>query len=63
MGYQDCPCANCDHKADGEKRVACRKKCTEFTAWKLSMQAIRQKKKEDKDNTIRRPNGSFTKET
>ena len=43
MGYQDCPCVNCDHKADGEKRVACRKKCTEFTAWKLSMQAIRQK--------------------
>lgn len=45
MGYQDCPCVNCDHKADGEKRVACRKKCTEFTAWKLSMQAIRQKRK------------------
>lgn len=33
MGYQDCPCVNCDHKADGEKRVVCRKKCTEFTAW------------------------------
>ena len=49
MAYKDCPCVNCDHKADGEKRVACRKKCTEFTAWKLSMQAIRQKKKEDKD--------------
>ena len=47
MGYQDCLCVNCDHKADGEKRVACRKKCTGFTAWKLSMQAIRQKKKED----------------
>ena len=50
MGYQDCPCVNCDHKADGEKRVACRKKCTGFTAWKLSMQAIRQKKKEDKES-------------
>ena len=48
MAYKDCPCVNCDHKADGEKRVACRKKCTEFTAWKLSMQAIRQKKKEYK---------------
>lgn len=63
MAYKDCPCVNCDHKADGEKRVACRKKCTEFTAWKLSMQAIRQKKKKIKTNTIRQPKGSFTKET
>lgn len=27
----------------------CRRKCTEFVAWKLSMQAVRQKKKEDKN--------------
>ncbi len=61
MGYQDCPCVNCDHKADGEKRVACRKKCTEFTAWKLSMQAIRQKKKEDKDKYYSPTKGKFYK--
>lgn len=61
MGYQDCPCVNCDHKADGEKRVACRKKCTEFTAWKLSMQAIRQKKKEDKDKYYSTTKGKFYK--
>lgn len=61
MGYQDCPCVNCDHKADGEKRVACRKKCTEFTAWKLSMQAIRQKKEEDKDKYYSPTRGKFYK--
>lgn len=31
------------------KRIECRRKCTEFVAWKLSMQAVRQKKKEDKN--------------
>ncbi len=45
MGYQDCPCFKCDHGREREKRVECRRKCTEFIAWKLSMQAIRQKKK------------------
>lgn len=61
MGYQDCPCFKCDHGREREKRVECRRKCTEFTAWKLSMQAIRQKK--IKTNTIRQLKGSFTKET
>lgn len=46
MAYKDCPCVNCDHKADGEKRVACRKKCTEFTAWKVNEQELRRKEKE-----------------
>lgn len=63
MGYQDCPCFKCDHGGEREKRVECRRKCTEFTAWKLSMQAIRQKRKKIKTNTIRRPKESFTKET
>ena len=61
MGYQDCPCFKCNHGGEREKRVECRRKCTEFTAWKLSMQAIRQKK--IKTNIIRQPKGSFTKET
>jgi len=39
----------CDHGGEREKRIECRRKCTEFVAWKLSMQAVRQKKKEDKD--------------
>ena len=45
MGYQDCPCFKCDHGGEREKRIECRRKCTEFAAWKLSMQAIRQKRK------------------
>lgn len=49
MGQQDCPCLKCDHGGEREKRVECRRKCTEFVAWKLSMQAIREKKKEDKN--------------
>ena len=48
MGYRDCPCFKCDHEKEGEERIECRRKCTEFTAWKLSMQAARQKKDEDK---------------
>ena len=44
-----CPCLKCDHEGEREKRVECRRKCTEFVAWKLSMQAIREKKKEDKN--------------
>ena len=51
MGYRDCPCVRCDHKAEGEKRVACRKKCTEFVAWKLRMAKAKEKEKEDK-NTV-----------
>ena len=38
-----------DSGKEREKRIECRRKCTQFVAWKLSMQAIRQKKKEDKD--------------
>lgn len=49
MGYRDCPCLKCDHGGEREKRIECRRKCTEFVAWKLSMQAVRQKKKEDKN--------------
>lgn len=49
MGYKDCPCFKCDLEKQREKRIECRRKCTQFVAWKLSMQAIRQKKKEDKD--------------
>lgn len=49
MGYRDCPCFKCDHGGEREKRIECRRKYTEFIAWKLSMQAVRQKKKEDKD--------------
>lgn len=52
MGYQDCPCFKCDHGGEREKRVECRRKCTEFTAWKLSMQAIRQKKKPDEAKKV-----------
>ena len=51
MGYKDCPCVRYDHKAEGEKRVACRKKCTEFVAWKLSMAKAKEKEKENK-NTV-----------
>lgn len=61
MGYQDCPCFKCDHGGEREKRVECRRKCTEFTAWKLSMQAIRQKKKEDKDKYYSTTKGKFYK--
>lgn len=61
MGYQDCPCLKCDHGGEREKRVECRRKCTEFTAWKLSMQAIRQKKKEDKDKYYSTTKGKFYK--
>lgn len=49
MGYRDCPCLKCNHGGEREKRIECRRKCTEFVAWKLSMQAVRQKKKEDKN--------------
>lgn len=41
MGYKDCPCVRCDHKAEGEKRVA----------WKLSMAKAKEKEKENK-NTV-----------
>ena len=61
MGYQDCPCLKCDRGGEREKRVECRRKCTEFTAWKLSMQAIRQKKKEDKDKYYSTTKGKFYK--
>ena len=61
MGYQDCPCFKCDHGGEREKRVECRRKCTEFTAWKLSMQAIRQKKEEDKDKYYSPTRGKFYK--
>lgn len=61
MGYQDCPCFKCNHGGEREKRVECRRKCTEFTAWKLSMQAIRQKKKEDKDKYYSTTKGKFYK--
>ena len=44
-----------------KKRVECRRKCTEFTAWKLSMQAIRQKKKEDKDKYYSTTKGKLYK--
>lgn len=37
------------------------KKCTGFVAWKLSMQAIRQKKKEDKDKYYSTTKGKFYK--
>ena len=37
------------------------RKCTEFTAWKLSMQAIRQKKKEDKDKYYSTTKGKLYK--
>lgn len=33
MGYQDCPCFKCDHGGEREKRIECRRKCTEFAAW------------------------------
>ena len=49
MGYRDCPCVRCDHKAEGKKKVACRKKCTEFVAWKLSMAKAKEKEKEKKN--------------
>lgn len=52
MGYRDCPCLKCDHGGEREKRIECRRKCTEFVAWKLSMQAVRQKKKEDKNKIL-----------
>ena len=62
MGYQDCPCFKCDHGGEREKRVECRRKCTEFTAWKACRRSDRKRKK-IKTNTIRRPKESFTKET
>lgn len=34
MGYRDCPCLKCDHGGEREKRIECRRKCTEFVAWK-----------------------------
>ena len=49
MAYRDCSCLKCNSGKEREKRIECRRKCTQFVAWKLSMQAIRQKKKEDKD--------------
>ena len=64
MGYQDCPCVNCDHKADGEKRVACRKKCTEFTDLEVKHAGNKTKrKKEDKDKYYSTTKGKFYKET
>ena len=61
MGQKDCPCLKCDHGGEREKRVECRRKCTEFVAWKLSMQAIRQKKKEDKDKYYSTTKGKLYK--
>lgn len=29
MGYRDCPCLKCDHGGEREKRIECRRKCTE----------------------------------
>ena len=49
MGYKECPCFKCDSGEKRESRIECRGKCTQFVAWKLSMQAMREKKKEDKD--------------
>lgn len=49
MGYKDCPCFKCDSGEQRERRIECRRKCTQFVAWKLSMQAMREKRKEDKD--------------
>ena len=49
MGYQDCPCFKCDHGGEREKRIECRRKCTQFVAWKLSMASIKEKEKEDKN--------------
>ena len=49
MAYRDCPCLKCNSGKEREKRIKCRRKCTQFVAWKLSMQAMRQKKKEDKE--------------
>lgn len=49
MEYKDCPCFKCDSEEQREKRIECRRKCTQFVAWKLSMQAMREKRKEDKD--------------
>ncbi|RHV56786.1 hypothetical protein DXB19_13135 [Lachnospiraceae bacterium OM02-26] len=46
MAYRDCPCFKCGEK-QREERVACRKKCTEFTAWKLATQAARNKRDEE----------------
>ncbi len=51
MGQQDCPCLKCDHGGEREKRVECRRKCTEFVAWKLSMAKAKEKEKENK-NTV-----------
>lgn len=42
-------CSQCGGGLFRMLRVECRRKCTEFVAWKLSMQAIREKKKEDKN--------------
>ena len=52
MAYRDCPCLKCNSGKEREKRIKCRRKCTQFVAWKLSMQAMRQKKKEDKDRYL-----------
>lgn len=41
MAYRDCPCLKCNSGKEREKRIECRRKCTQFVAWKLSMQAIR----------------------
>lgn len=49
MSYRDCPCFKCKHGEEREERRICRRKCTEFVAWKLAMQATRNKKKEDRD--------------
>ena len=49
MGYQDCPCFKCDHGGEREKRIECRRKCTQFVALKLSMASIKEKEKEDKN--------------
>lgn len=36
MAYRDCPCLKCNSGKEREKRIKCRRKCTQFVAWKLS---------------------------
>lgn len=61
MAYRDCPCLKCNSGKEREKRIKCRRKCTQFVAWKLSMQVMRQKKKEDKDRYYSSTKGKFYK--
>lgn len=62
MAYRDCPCLKCNSGKEREKRIKCRRKCTQFVAWKLSMQAMRQKKKKIKTDTIHLPKENSIRE-